>query len=180
MLKVLAAIQFRSRVSGETCLTWPFSQRFAIAKSRRIVRIESEKSGKCHSKIVHSQRLHTFNHYFPCGYGFNPTKNGEKTVERELTVRHVFVGLVEGEESGIGNPVCGIRNRFKCHLLANIIYFYTFSISRSPVRITITISSLTSQDIEQNVSETLAVVIKVLRSPYRTFCCYSKVYSAVT
>ena len=35
-------------------------------------------------------------------------------------------------------------------------YFYTFFISRSSIRITIIISSLTLQDIKQNVSETLA------------------------
>ena len=40
--------------------------------SRRIARIESEKSGRCSSMIVHSLRLHTFNHFFPCGYGLNP------------------------------------------------------------------------------------------------------------
>ena len=91
-------------MSGETCLTLPFRWRFAIVKSRRIVRIESEKSGKCHSIIVHSYGLHTFNHCFPCGYGFNPTKKGKKTVERDLnSVRHVFVGFVEGRESGIWN-----------------------------------------------------------------------------
>ena len=33
-------------------------------------------------------------------------------MERELTVRHVFVGFVEGKESGIRNPECGIRNPF--------------------------------------------------------------------
>ena len=33
-------------------------------------------------------------------------------MERELTVRHVFVGLVEDKESGIGNPECGIRKPF--------------------------------------------------------------------
>ena len=54
VLKVLVAIQFRQGVRGESCLTWPFRRRFSIAKSRRIVRIESEKSGICHSKIVHS------------------------------------------------------------------------------------------------------------------------------
>ena len=57
---------------------------------------------------------------------------------------------------------------------------YTFLISRSPILITITISSLSSQDIEQNVSETLAVVIKALRNPYRALCSYSNVYSAGT
>ena len=33
-------------------------------------------------------------------------------MERELTVRHVFVGFVEGRnlESGIWNPQSGIRN----------------------------------------------------------------------
>ena len=100
-------------MSGETCLTLPFRWRFAIVKSRRIVRIESEKSGKCHLIIVHSYGLHTFNHCFPCGYGFNPTKKGKKTVERDLnSVRHVFVGFVEGEESGIRNSESGIRNPF--------------------------------------------------------------------
>ena len=61
--------------------------------------------------------MHTFNHCFPCGYGFNQTKKGEKAVngpgERELIYfRHVFVRFVEGEESGIRNPECGIRNLF--------------------------------------------------------------------
>ena len=98
-------------MSGETCLTLPFRRCFALVKSRRIVRIESEKSGKCHWKLVHSLRLHTFNQCFPCGYGFNQTKKGEKAVNVSLfTVRHVFVEFVDGMESGIRNPESGIRN----------------------------------------------------------------------
>ena len=146
-------------MSGETCLTLPFRRRFTIAKSIRIVRIESEKSGKCHSIIVHSYRLHTFNHCFPCGYDFNPTKKGKKTVERDLnSVRHVFVGFVEGR-----NPESGMWNSqpFQCHLLEHTLKFYTFFTSRNSIRITIIISSLTLQDIEQNVSETLACCSKV-------------------
>ena len=53
-LSLIACFSFGRGVSGETCLTLPFRRRFAIAKSRRIVRIESEKSGKCHSIIVYS------------------------------------------------------------------------------------------------------------------------------
>ena len=41
-------------MSGETCLTLPFRRCFDIVKSRRIVRIESEKSGKSYSKLVHN------------------------------------------------------------------------------------------------------------------------------
>ena len=97
-----------------------FAGVFAIVKSRRIVRIESEKSGKCHSIIVHSYGLLTFNHCFPCGYGFNPTKKGKKTVERDLnSVRHVFVGFVEGRE--IRNPECGNSQPFQCHLLEHTL-----------------------------------------------------------
>ena len=50
-------------------------------------------------------------------------------------------------ESGIRNPESGMRNSepFQCHLLEHI---------------TIIISSLTLQDIEQNVSETLACCSK--------------------
>ena len=102
-------------------------------KSRRIVRIESEKSGKCHSKLVHSERLHTFNHCFPCGYGFNQTKKGEKAVNVSLfTVRHVFVEFVEGMEPGIRNPECGIRNPFpfvicgKNHFAFTIFFCISF------------------------------------------------------
>ena len=99
-----------------------------MVKSRRIVRIESEKSGKCHSIIVHSYGLHTFNHCFPCGYGFNPTKKGKKTVERDLnSVRHVFVGFVEGRESGIRNPECGIRNSFNVTCWS-ILYSFILSL----------------------------------------------------
>ena len=54
--------------------------------SRRIARIESEKSGRCRSTIVHSIRLHTFNHFFPCGYGLNPTKKGDMAVIRYKVV----------------------------------------------------------------------------------------------
>ena len=112
MLNVLAAIQVRSRGEcSETCHTLPFRRYFAIVKSRRVVRIESEKSGKCHSKLVHSLRLHTFNHCFPCGYGFNQTKKGEKAMKVSLfTVHHVFVEFVEGIECGIRNPESGMRN----------------------------------------------------------------------
>ena len=82
-------------------------------------------------------------------------------MDREVTVRHVFLGFVERKESGMRNS-----QPFQCHLLEHIVYFYTFFISRNSVRITIIISSLTLQHIEENVSETLA--------------CYSKVSSAAT
>ena len=74
-------------------------------------------------------------------------------MERELTVRHVFVGFVEGKESGIRNPESGMRNSqpFQCHLLEHIVLFYTFFISRNSIRITLTL-----QYIKQNVSESLA------------------------
>ena len=50
-------------------------------------------------KTVYFQSL-----YFPCGYGFNQTKKGEKAVNVSLfTVHHVFVEFVEGMESGIRN-----------------------------------------------------------------------------
>ena len=39
----------------------------------------------------------------------------------QVTVRHVFVGFVEGMESGIRNPECEIRHSFKCHLLERIV-----------------------------------------------------------
>ena len=118
-------------MSGETCLTLPFRRCFAIVKSRRIVRIESEKSGKCHSKLVHSLRLHTFNHCFPFGYGFNQTKKGEKAVNVSLvTVRHVFGEFVEWMESGIRNPESGMRNSQPfsfCYLwkiISHLQYFF--------------------------------------------------------
>ena len=91
-------------------------------------------------------------------------------MDREVTVRHVFLGFVERKESGMRNPESGIRNAefatLQCHLLEHIVYFYTFFTSRNSARITIIISSLTLQDIEQNVSKTLA--------------CYSKVSPAAT
>ena len=118
-------------MSGETCLTLPCRRCFAIVKSRRIVRIESEKSGKCYSKLVHSLRLHTFNHCFPCGYGFNQTKKGEKAVNVSLfTVRHVFGEFVEGMESEIRNPESGMRNSQPfsfCYLwkiISHLQYFF--------------------------------------------------------
>ena len=33
-------------------------------------------------------------------------------MERELTVRHAFLGFVERKESGMRNPECGIRNPY--------------------------------------------------------------------
>ena len=38
-------------------------------------------------------------------------KKKERAVNVTLfTLRHVFVGFVEGEESGIRNPECGMQN----------------------------------------------------------------------
>ena len=43
--------------------------------------------------------------------GYMPLEKGEKAVNVSLfSVRYVFVGFVEGEESGNRNPECGIRN----------------------------------------------------------------------
>ena len=67
-------------------------------------------------------------------------------MESELTVRYVFVGFVERQEFGMRNTEFATIS--KCHLLEDIVYFYTFFISRSSIRITIIISSLTLQDIE--------------------------------
>ena len=48
--------------------------------------------------------MHTFNHCFSCGYGFNQKKKGEKAVNVSLfSVRHVFAGFVEGKKSGMRN-----------------------------------------------------------------------------
>ena len=78
-------------------------------------------------------------------------------MERDLnSVRHVFVGFVERKESGMRNS-----QPFQCDLLEHTVQFYTFFISRNSIRITIIISSLTLQEIEQNVSETLACSSKV-------------------
>ena len=42
--------------------------------------------------------------FFPCEYGFNPTKKGDKAVNVNLfTVRHVFGGIWGREESGMRN-----------------------------------------------------------------------------
>ena len=50
-------------------------------------------------------------------------------MERELTVRHVFVGFVEDMnlESGIRNPECGIRNPFNVTCLS-ILYSFILSL----------------------------------------------------
>ena len=75
--------------------------------------------------------MHTFNHCFPCGYGFNPTKKGEKAVNVSLfTVRHVFVGFVAGVESGIRNPESGMRNSqpfsfcYLSKIISHLQYFF--------------------------------------------------------
>ena len=74
--------------------------------------------------------MHTFHHCFPCGYGFNQTKKGEKAVNVSLfTVRHLFVGFVEG---GIWNPESGLRNSqpfYFCYLwkiISNLKYFLVY------------------------------------------------------
>ena len=88
-------------------------------------------------------------------------------MERYLnSVRHVFVGFVEGKESGIRNVEFATLSMSPVGAYCIV---YTFFISRNSIRITIIISSLTLQDIEQNVSETLACCSKVSSaSPYIT------------
>ena len=72
---------------------------------------------------------------FPCGYGYNQTKKGEKAVDVSLfTVRHVFVEFVEGEnlESGIRNPESGMRNSQPfsfCYLWKIISHLQYFLVS---------------------------------------------------
>ena len=48
-------------------------------------------------------------------------------MERELTVRHVFVGFVEGKESGIGNPEYGILKPFNV-TWRSILYSFILSL----------------------------------------------------
>ena len=75
MLNVLAAIQFRSRVSGETCLTV-----FAILPAFRHREVQKDcqnrkrEIGYMPLENCPFLKLHTFNHCFPCGYGFKPMK----------------------------------------------------------------------------------------------------------
>ena len=58
-------------------------------------------------KTAHFQPL------FSMWLWFYPNEEGREGSERKLIyVRHVFVGFVEGEESGIRNSECGIRNPF--------------------------------------------------------------------
>ena len=44
-------------------------------------------------------------------------------MDREVTVRHVFLGFVERNEFGMRNPESGMRNSqpFQCHLLEHIV-----------------------------------------------------------
>ena len=100
MLKVLAAIQFRSR--GE----WRNLPYFAISPAFRHCEVQKDcpnrKREIGYMPLKNCPFLKTA--HFPCGYGFNQTKKREKAVNVSLfTVRHVFVGFVEGEESGIRN-----------------------------------------------------------------------------
>ena len=52
-----------------------------------------------------------FQSLFLCGHSFNQTKKGEKAVNVSLlTVRHVFVGFREWQESGSWKLEYGMRN----------------------------------------------------------------------
>ena len=82
-----------------------------------------------------------------------------------FTVRYVFGGFVEGKESGIRNAEFATISMAPVGGYCIVLYFLYEPNSRK-IRITIIISSSTLQDIEQNVSETLA--------------CYSNVSSAAT
>ena len=84
-------------------------------------------------------------------------------------------------EWGMWNQECGMRNSEPFQMspvggYCTVLYFF---VSRSSIRITIIISSLTLQDIEQHVSETLAD--QGIKEPPSSlaFCCYSNVSSAV-
>ena len=69
-----------------------------------------------------------------------------------FTVRHDFVGFVEPRESGIRNPEFVTLSYVTCWRL--LYSFILFQLGEA--QFALQYSSLTSQDIEQNVSETLA------------------------
>ena len=72
------------------------------------------------------------NHSFPSGYGFNPTKKGEKAVNVSLfTVRHVFELFLERQESGIRNAefatlflVLFVENHFAFTIFLGFLFFF--------------------------------------------------------
>ena len=86
---------------------------------------------------------------------------------------------VRNLESGIRNAEFATLSNVACW--NSIVQFYSFFfVSRSSIRITIIILSSTLQDIEQNVSETVAD--QGIKEPLSSlaFCCYSNVSLAVT
>ena len=104
-------------MSGETCLTLPFCRRFAIVKSRRFVRIESEKSGgklsiprDCILSII----------------VFHVAMAREKAVNvRAYLLSAMFlIGFVEGVESG--NRNLGFATLFLLLFVENYFVFTIF------------------------------------------------------
>ena len=86
---------------------------------------------------------------------------------------------------GIWNQESGMRNSqpFQMSPVGTVLYSFIvffFFVSRSSIRITIIILSPTLQNIEQNVSETVAD--QGIKEPLSSlaFCCYSNVSLAVT
>ena len=87
-------------MSGEICFTLPFRyrevQKDCQNRKREIGYMPLENCPFLKTA------MHTFNHCFPCGCGFNPKKKREKAVNVSLfTVGHVFVGFVHVERVGI-------------------------------------------------------------------------------
>ena len=127
MLKVLAAIQFRSR--GE----WRNLPFFAISRAFRHREVQKDCQNRKreigYMPLENCPILKTaYFQSFPCGCGFNQTKKREKAVNVSLfTVGHVFVGFVERVGSGIGNAE--FATLFFCYLwkiISHLQYFFVY------------------------------------------------------
>ena len=103
MLNVLAAIHFQSRGEWQNLPYLAISPTFLHRKVQKDC--QNRKREIEYMQLKNCPFLKTLNHCFPCGYGSNRTKKGEKAVNVSfvITVRHVFVVFVERRESGIRN-----------------------------------------------------------------------------
>ena len=108
MLKVLAAIQFRSRGEWRNLPYFAISPAFRHREVQKDCQNRKREIGYMPLENYPFLKAAYFQSLFSCGYGFNQTKKGEKAVN----VSHVFVGFVEWEESSSWNTECGIRNPF--------------------------------------------------------------------
>ena len=138
---------FSPGVSGWTCPTWPFRQRFSIANVQKDCQNRKREIGYMPLENCSFLKIAYFKSLFSIWLWFLPNKERRQGGERELIYcLPCLWGICR--RGGIWNPESGMGNSQSFKYSPVRVFLFLFV--ENHFTFTITISSFNLQDIEQN------------------------------